>query len=167
MTAVPLSEVQTIFAAFGPILLCKALPATPSNSGVQSVVVEYSDAAVAATTATSMNNFELAGKVLKCEVIARLTCQQLLRDAESTYLSVLLENMVTLADVKDPGLKDEIGEEASNFGSLQSVELIVDEPKAQVTVKLIYGDNASAVKAYKAMNGRVFAGNKISAALSP
>lgn len=163
---VPLHEVESLFAAFGPLVLCKVLPNTAATStDVQSVVVEYADAAVAATTATSMNKFELSGRELQCEVIARLRCQQLLRDAESTYLSVVLENMVTLEDTKDPDLKDEISEEARNFGSLKTVDLLVD--KGQVKVKLVYGDNASAVKALRAMHGRVFAGNKISAVLMP
>lgn len=163
---IPLSEVETIFSAFGPLLMCRVLPNTASTTPeVQSVVVEFADAAIAATTATSMNAFELGGRTLKCEVIARLRCQQLLRDAESTYLTVLLENMVTLEDTKDPDLKDEISDEARNFGTLKNVELLIE--RAQVKVKLTYGDNVSAVKALRAMHGRVFAGNKINAVLAP
>lgn len=162
-----MSEIETMFAAFGPVLLCKVLPGDSASPEVRSLVVEFADAAIAASTATSMNNFELAGTSLKCEVIARLRCQQLLRDAETSYCCVLLEHMVTLEDTKDPDLKDEIGEEARNYGSLQAVRLLIDEPKEQVKVKLVYGDHASAVKAFKAMNGRVFAGNKICAVLAP
>ena len=75
--------------------------------------------------------------------------------------------MVTVEDTKDPGLKDEIAEEANNYGKLKDIELDIDTIANTVEVRLIYEDSISATKAYKAMNGRAFAGNKIIAVLAP
>jgi hypothetical protein len=172
--------VEEIFKPFGTVVQCKeVLPsATASSSsssggsggsGKKRVVVEYTDIAVADTTATSMDAFDLAGAPLRCEVVSRLRMLQLLSPStmSHTFCCVLLDKMVTLEDTNDPGLKDEIAEEAQNYGDLKDVVLNVDKEKGEVEVKLIYRDAGSAAKAHKAMNGRAFAGNKIIAVLSP
>jgi hypothetical protein len=167
--------VEEIFKPFGSVVQCKeVLPsATASSSsgsgGKRRVVVEYTDTMVANTTATSMDAFDLAGTPLRCEVVSRLRMLQLLSPStmSHTFCCVLLDKMVTLEDTNDPGLKDEIAEEAQNYGDLKDVVLNVDKEKGEVEVKLVYRDAASAAKAHKAMNGRAFAGNKIVAVLSP
>mmetsp|Transcript_19646 Transcript_19646/g.33368 ORF Transcript_19646/g.33368 Transcript_19646/m.33368 type:complete len:152 (+) Transcript_19646:1280-1735(+) len=88
-------------------------------------------------------------------------------DVNSISTQVLLENMITMEDVKDPDLKDEIGEEAETYGQLTNVEILVDDSRQTANVKLTYATAVDASKAWKAMNGRVFAGNKIIASLVP
>lgn len=131
--------------------------------------MEYADPSAAKATADSMNAFDLAGKQLRVDVVSRLRMQQEVSPSTMahTFTTVLLERMVTLEDTKDPGLKDEIAEEARNYGNLKDVELVIDEVQGEVEVRLLYADAASAAKAHKAMNGRAFAGNKISAVLAP
>jgi hypothetical protein len=133
------------------------------------VVVEYADASTAATTAQSMNAFDLAGSALRVDTITRLQLLQLASPATMghTFCTVLLEKMVTLEDTKDPGLEEEIAEEARNYGALKEVLLDIDEVRGEVEVRLLYADPSSASKAYRAMNGRAFAGNKITAVLAP
>jgi hypothetical protein len=133
------------------------------------VVVEYADASTAATTAQSMNAFDLAGSALRVDTITRLQLLRLASPATMghTYCTVLLEKMVTLEDTKDPGLEEEIAEEARNYGALKEVLLDIDEVRGEVEVRLLYADPSSASKAYRAMNGRAFAGNKITAVLAP
>lgn len=181
-------EVLAIFSAFGDVVHCKLVvtpQGPPSSSAPRRMIVEYSDVTVAASTATSMQGFELGGLPLQCEVISRQRFQQLLLSypplpsgasgstataasgVNSTYCSVVLQHMVTLEDTKDPDLKEEISEEARNYGNLKDLELIINEAKGEVQVRLIYADHSSAAKAHKAMNGRAFAGNKISAVLAP
>jgi hypothetical protein len=133
------------------------------------VVVEYADASTAAITAQSMNAFDLAGSALRVDTITRLQLLQLASPATMghTFCTVLLEKMVTLEDTKDPGLEEEIAEEARNYGALKEVLLDIDEVRGEVEVRLLYADPSSASKAYRAMNGRAFAGNKITAVLAP
>jgi hypothetical protein len=133
------------------------------------VVVEYADASTAATTAQSMNAFDLAGSALRVDTITRLQLLQLASPATMghTYCTVLLEKMVTLEDTKDSGLEEEIAEEARNYGALKEVLLDIDGVRGEVEVRLLYADPSSASKAYRAMNGRAFAGNKITAVLAP
>ena len=123
---------------------------------------------------------------LKCEVIASSVARQLLQPKaiptlttttnsksknntviNNDYKVLLLNNMITMEDAKDPELKDEISEEAMNYGELVSIDITVDEREQKAAVKLYFKDSSSANKAFKAMNHRVFAGNKIIATLIP
>lgn len=195
-TAVGVQEVRELFAAFGTVVDCKELSATASTLTLPAtaatakdtkdtgrgstgriagkgpgrrMVVEYADASVAQSAADSMNAFDLAGATLRVDAIPRLRMLQLAspQTMAHTFCTVLLEKMVTLEDTKDPDLKDEIAEEARNYGTLQEVLLEIDEVKGEVEVRLLYADATSAGKAYRAMNGRAFAGNKITAVLAP
>lgn len=184
--SVGIKEIEEVFSAFGIIMSCKELPTTvPSNfvdtgscsSAVRSqgsatgrcIVVEFKDENTAKSTMQGMNGFDLAGQTINCEVVSRLRMLQLLSPSTMahTFCTVLLEHMVTVEDTKDPDLKDEIYEEARNYGNLKDVVLGIDETKQEVEVKLLYADAVSASKAHKAMNGRAFAGKKISAILAP
>jgi hypothetical protein len=84
--------------------------------------------------------------------------------ADFTMTIVLLDDMVPLAEASDPGLKGEIEEEASTHGALKDIGIQVIDNKF-VRIKLHYVDASSAMKAYKAMNGRYFGGNVVKASL--
>jgi hypothetical protein len=161
------------------------------------LVVEYTEAANAFSTWLSMNNFKLGGLILQCEVITLSAARQLLQpitamissssssSSSSTnassvstsssiststpveYKVVLLNNMITVEDTKDPDLKDEIAEEAKNYGELLRVDILVDHVAGKASVKLLYRDANGAARAVKAMNNRNFGGNTIVASLVP
>ena len=177
-----MAEVQDKLLPFGTIIQCKLvpvenIPTTTTSSTASStstttattiaIVVEYTDIPSATKAAFSMNAFVLYDEAFKCEVITKARMKQLLIIDTSTFCTVKLESMVTVEDTKDPGLKDEIAEEANNYGKLKDIELDIDTIANTVEVRLIYEDSISATKAYKAMNGRAFAGNKIIAVLAP
>jgi RNA recognition motif. (a.k.a. RRM, RBD, or RNP domain) len=81
----------------------------------------------------------------------------------TTLYSVLLEDMITLDDAKDPDLKDEILEEVSNYGDVEDVQISIKTTAANVIVKYKATDDAN--KACQALNGRYFAGRKVRATL--
>jgi len=74
--------------------------------------------------------------------------------------------MVTEEDAKDPELKDEVAEEAANYGVLRGAPEIVVLPQG-VKVYLTYTSVEGAAQAVKALNGRYFAGNTVKASLVP
>lgn len=77
---------------------------------------------------------------------------------------VVLDNMVPVAEASDPGLKDEVEEEAATYGPLKNISIDVIG-NSFVRIKLVYVEPHSAMKAYKAMNGRYFGGSAIKASL--
>jgi hypothetical protein len=187
---IELAQIKAIFDAFGTVTRCEFVPSTQAgesgSSGsttagkTTSLVVEFADAGVAGTTAKSLNNFDVAGLPLKCVIVSQSSGAKLLGASAQNHIggssgssssssamhkAVMLTNMVPWEDVNDPDLKDEISEEARNYGSLRDVEIIVDEAAQEVKVKLSYNSPEDATKAFKAMNGRVFAGNKIVAVM--
>lgn len=83
---------------------------------------------------------------------------------DSTKTTVILDDMVPVAEASDPGLKGEVEEEASNYGPLKDIKIEVIDNKF-VRIKLVYMDPPSAVKAHKAMNGRYFGGNVVKATI--
>jgi hypothetical protein len=91
----------------------------------------------------------------------------------TTSRTVVLEDMVTVEDTNDPGLKDEIAEEAQNYGKLENIEILIEEKKnpdnqvvsSHVIIKLYYAEVQDANKACHILNGRLFAGRKIRASL--
>ncbi|KAJ1442243.1 hypothetical protein B484DRAFT_390229, partial [Ochromonadaceae sp. CCMP2298] len=160
------ADVEAIFEAFGSICMSKRLDPTAEAPGKATLIVEYEDAQIAAATAASMGDFDLAGCTLSCQLVSRTQAVQAIERAGGMR-GVLLENMVSMGDLGDPGLKEEIAEEASNYGPLDTIDLVVDEQQQQVRVKLLYSSAAGASTAIKAMHGRTFAGNKIQAKLLP
>eukprot|EP01041_Mallomonas_annulata_P002994 gene2994-5870_t len=79
--------------------------------------------------------------------------------------AIVLENMVSVEEAKDPDLKDEIAEECSTHGPLTGVEIVVmGNTSVQITVR--YVSASDAVKAFSALNGRFFAGRKVKATLA-
>ena len=190
-----LKDLETMFSAFGSIISCQFLPFDSSGSSsaaaaavgsTKRLIVEYTEAANAISTWLSMNNFKLGGLILQCEVITLSAARQLLQPitammsssnvsavptSSSTntveYKVVLLNNMITVEDTKDPDLKDEIAEEAKNYGELLRVDILVDHVAVKASVKLLYKDANGAARAVKAMNNRNFGGNTIAASLVP
>jgi hypothetical protein len=84
--------------------------------------------------------------------------------AQSTKCTVVLDNMVPLAEASDPDLKGEVQEEAATHGPLRDILIEVVDNKF-VRIKLFYLSPQSALKAYNAMNGRYFGGVAITASL--
>ena len=188
---ISLKDLETMFSAFGSIISCQFLPFDSSGSSsaaaavgsTKRLIVEYTEAANAISTWLSMNNFKLGGLILQCEVITLSAARQLLQPitammsssnasavpTSSTveYKVVLLNNMITVEDTKDPDLKDEIAEEAKNYGELLRVDILVDHVAVKASVKLLYKDANGAARAVKAMNNRNFGGNTIAASLVP
>lgn len=160
------SEIRTIFEAFGSIASCAAAPSSGAGGALRTFLIRY-DAAeeVVRRTADSMNGFDLAGRPLQCSASAwsAATAQQAPAAADAAPTAVLLRNMVSIDELNDPELKDEIAEEAQNYGALKETEFAVEGN--EVNVVLRYHSAEDAQRALKAMHGRVFAGNKIHAEL--
>ncbi|KAJ3158635.1 Poly(U)-binding-splicing factor puf60 [Geranomyces michiganensis] len=104
--------------------------------------------------------------------------QKLMRpEAGSTPVTsniVCLRNMVVVKDLDDDSLNEEISDESSKYGVVSKVLIWVDPAKqaagtlaptdpVEIYVKFQSADGAG--KAVQAMNGRWFAGKKISASL--
>jgi hypothetical protein len=172
-SSVPLGEVSSIFGAFGEVRRCAFVDSSKKVSetaDTRAVVVEYSTVAIALSTASAMNKFQLAGLELSVEVCSLDKANQLLSVDDSTFCRVILKDMVTLEDAEDPDLKDEISEEANNYGKLDNVVIEVKTNevtgKQEVIVELKYTNPTDSHKAHKALNGRAFGGKKINAVLA-
>mmetsp|Transcript_12071 Transcript_12071/g.11712 ORF Transcript_12071/g.11712 Transcript_12071/m.11712 type:complete len:526 (+) Transcript_12071:948-2525(+) len=86
-------------------------------------------------------------------------------DVEKNKNSVVLINLVSLEEAKEPTLKGEIAQEAELHGDLKDIEIVIDK-KNEVRVVLTYYEAVSAQKSFKAMNGRFFGGNMVTAILN-
>ena len=170
---VPLAELRAIFEAFGEVLRCKfvengRLPDLAKYT--RAALVEYPTAALALNTSSAMNKFVLAGLELSVEMCSIDRMNELLSVDDSTFTKVLLRDMVTLEDAEDPDLKDEIMEEAMQYGKCENVVIEVKDSaagKPEVVVELKYSNAVDSHKALKALNGRAFGGKKINAVLAP
>ena len=169
----PVGELKTIFEAFGTVKSCRYLDVSKhvDVSGVlpdcHVAVVEYDTAAAAQATASGLNKFALSGRELTVEVVPFSRAKQLLEVDTSSFCRVVLQDMVSFEDTLDPGLKEEVSEEAATYGALQDVQIAVEGVSKEVTVTLLYAEPAHAAKALKALNGRAFGGKKIKAVLAP
>jgi hypothetical protein len=84
---------------------------------------------------------------------------------DETKITVVLDNMVPVAEASDPGLKDEIEEEVAQFGTVQKIDIEVVN-NSFVRIKILYSKHVEAKRAYSALNGRYFGGNSIKATLT-
>ncbi|CRG94735.1 RNA-binding protein, putative [Plasmodium gallinaceum] len=78
---------------------------------------------------------------------------------------IVLTNMVTVDEIDDT-LKDEIEEEASKFGNLLNINIVVDKNSQDALAVKIFCEYESKEQAKNAMNtfnGRIFAGRKVDA----
>lgn len=161
-----LAEVQDLFTLYGTIKTVKRISATKSDpASFYDILFEYNDSGAAAAAARTMNGHTIAGSKIIVETISLQGAIQLMiqKVEQAVLTTVLLEDMITLEDVKDPDLESEIREEAEKYGKLVELKIITAESKANV--KLFYHEAAEAVKAQKALNGRGFAGRRIKASL--
>jgi poly(U)-binding-splicing factor PUF60 len=78
---------------------------------------------------------------------------------------VLLENMVSVDEINDPELKEEITAEAGKYGTVEKLTIGLNDAGV-VTVSLLFKDGESAQNAHKAMDGRFFGGKQIKSRLS-
>lgn len=162
------AEVQELFSLCGTIKNTKRLTARKLDPyKFYDLLIEFAEEKSALAAVSTMNGHNLAGTVLVVESTSLQGAIQLMvQQVEQAVLtSLLLEDMITEEDMQDPGLKDEIFEEAKNFGDVLKIDITKDEKSGPV-VKIHYKEGIQASKAQKAMNGRGFAGRKIKATLT-
>lgn len=162
------AEVQELFSLCGTIKNTKRLTARKLDPyKFYDLLIEFTEEKSALAAVTTMNGHNLAATALVVESTSLQGAIQLMvQQVEQTVLtSLLLENMITEDDMQDPGLKDEILEEAKVFGEVLKINIAKDEMNAPI-VKIQYKEGIQAGKAQKAMNGRGFAGRKIKATLT-
>lgn len=162
----PFAEVQDLFTLYGSIKTAKRISATKLDpSSFYDILLEFNDPGAAAAAARTMNGHAIAGSKIVVETISLQGAIQLMiqKVEQAVLTSVLLEDMITLEDTKDPDLENEIKEEAEKFGRLVDIKILKEDGKANV--KLFYHEAAEAVKAQKSLNGRGFAGRRIKASL--
>lgn len=175
---------RPIFEAFGTVLTCRLVDEPNSLSKkTRSAYIEFPTETAANATAIAMHEFDIGGFKLETQNICNpfenketLTTfnktemgqisQAKVRPNATTSGSkcVLLKNMITFEDTKDPDLKTEIGEEACKYGELNEIQIISDDPE-NITVALKYFNCSDAESAYKNLNGRAFGNKKITAEL--
>ena len=160
-------EVQELFGLCGTIKNTKRLTTrTLDPQRFYDLLIEYTEEKSAAMAVATMHGHNLAGTALSvASTSLQGAIQLMVQQVEQAVLnSLLLEDMITLEDMEDPGLKDEIAEEARNYGEIVKIEISKDSKGAPI-VKIQYKEGIQASKAQKAMNGRGFAGRKIKATL--
>ena len=119
-------------------------------------------AATGSTYGQAAMSLPLAAATIARPTAAVAASAPLVSAPGSTKTTVVLDDMVPVAEAADPGLKGEVEEEASNYGVLKDIKIEVIDNKF-VRIKLMYEDPPAAVKAHKAMNGRYFGGNVVKA----
>lgn len=146
----------------------KKLTAHRSDPGrFYDLLIEFHEASSAEKAARIMNGHAMSGQRLDVQVTSLSKAIELMVQSveNSTLRCVFLENMITIEDTEDPGLKDEISEEARKYGRLVDIDIIVDHRAGTANMKLYYEEPAEASRAHKALSGRLFAGRKIKATL--
>jgi hypothetical protein len=83
------------------------------------------------------------------------------------YKSLKLLNMVSVDEIQDPDLKEEIAEEVRKYGQLLDIQFYVDNSNNSATVALRYATEEDTLRAYQALQDRAFANKKIVASLAP
>eukprot|EP01035_Chromulina_nebulosa_P017711 gene17711-23303_t len=164
-----ISDVRAVFDSFGTIINIDTIPNNAFSSSTQSAAIEFSTVSSAEDAVSCMNLFDFGGLPLIVETttINPFPNQSIKSDSPIKEVdkntTVLLENMITIEDLSDPYLKDEILEEASKYGLCKDIKFI--QLSSTAHVKLIYHENSEATRAMTALDGRNFAGNKIKAYL--
>jgi hypothetical protein len=171
-TSIGLAEIQELFSLHGSIKSVKQLRSAQLDPILYyDVLLEFQEGgSVASQAAATMNGYTLSKSQLIVEAISLPRAVQLMvQNVESataqTAKTVVLEDMVTVEDMKDPDLKDEIAEEAGNYGTLDSIDISLSSSGKQAIVKLVYAEANQAARACKALHGRCFAGRKIRATI--
>jgi hypothetical protein len=171
-SSLALSEIQDLFGLHGSIKSSKQLQSTSLDPSLYyDVLLEYSDGSAAATkAATTMNGYMLSRTQLAVEAIPLTRAVELMvQKVESASTlqakTVVLEDMVTVEDTREPELKDEIEEEAKKHGAIEHIDISVSPDGQKAVVKVTYSGPADAARACKALNGRGFAGRKIRASV--
>jgi len=85
------------------------------------------------------------------------------------YKSLKLLNMVSVDELQDPDLKEEIAEEVRKYGQLLDIQFYVapNNSNNSATVALRYATEEDTLRAYQALQDRAFANKKIVATLAP
>ncbi len=157
-----------MFSLYGTIKTVKKIPARKLDSTLfYDMLIEFYDTGAAAAAARGLNGHSLAGTKIGVELTSlQGAIQLMIQKVESAVLThVLLEDMITVEDTKDPDLEGEIREEAEKYGQVLAIKIIVEGSAANV--KIQYKEAAEAVKSQKSLHGRSFAGRKIKASLVP
>lgn len=160
------NDIRAVFTAFGDIKTVEFIgdPLVLAGGTVtRTATVVYSSAAAAKEAATSMNCFNLGGLplVVLYNPLAPVSSAPSIPEKEK--FAVVLEDMISIEEVNDPDLKDEISEEVEKFGKLTKIDIKVADGKPKI--ELVFQTSNDASNAFKAMNGRNFGGNIIRASL--
>ena len=199
---VGIDELKSIFESFGAISSCSYTGESYSvmsilgmAAQVKTAVIEF-ETSQSAKDSIALHNSNIAGVLLTVELstsslstsVPTSTSNKSIDSSLSQKTQVKLENMVKSADeVFEEDFKEEIADEASNYGTLESIPVTVTIDDIDVTndtldsynnnvsknigsspkvlVYLHYKEASSANKAQSAMNGRFFAGLTIKATL--
>lgn len=168
---VNIADVLKLFELHGSIKTNKTIPAQRLEPlAYYDVLLEYEDDTSAQNAIKAMQGYMLRKVALEIESISKVRfgqLQSLTLPPSKLCKRVRLDNMVTVEDTKDPGLEEEIGDEARNYGKLGDIVIEVNEVENAATITLSYEDEESALKSYRGLNGRLFAGRKIKATLLP
>lgn len=171
-TSIALSEVQELLTLHGSIKSIKQLQSTQLDPVLYyDVLLEYTEGHSAAVKAVeTLHGYILSKTQLIVEAIplsraVELMVQNVETTAALTAKTVILEDMVTIEDTKDPDLKDEIGEEARKYGEVESIDISISANEKEAVVRIVYVAPSQAARACKALHGRGFAGRKIRATI--
>lgn len=182
-----IDEVKKAFSPFGPVLSVMLSPTIQSSiqvTSTQSAVVAYTSEESAWQAICMMNKLNFAGNTLIVEFYnlpkENVSSKVISSPSVAAYCTLILEDVSTVEDAKEPDFQEEIADEASLYGELNeavkieikdrtngSKERTEDEQQQFVLVTLRYKKPESAAKAFRAMNNRYFAGKSIKATLAP
>lgn len=179
-------EISGILSSFGDVTSCLfvgdpapgVLPGNPPDVErplTRTAVVEFTDEATAKATLRGLtasgdgSGFDIGGLIIAVEL------EPPIRGAAGPQVQlcrVRLQHMISVEEARDPDLKEEVAEEANNYGHLLRVDIAVTGSVGvgageEAVVTLVYAEAKDAAKAHKAMHGRFFAGKAIKATLLP
>jgi hypothetical protein len=105
------------------------------------------------------------GKSVNEVVSGSITATSNSSSSSSAIRKVLLEGLISVEEISDPELKNEISEEARKYGMLEKIHIGLNS-SGRATVSLLYADGESARRAHTAMNGRFFGGRTVKSSLA-
>ena len=153
---------QALKSTINPATVTSALPSTTVTPLTSSTSAASPPSIVSSLSAVSESN-----KSPKASTAIQIVNSSSIQDnpqitVKSTTL--LLENMVSVEEASDPELKDEVADEAANYGQLVGLPQI-EVSSAGVRIFVKYANADCAAKAFAALNGRYFGGKTVRASL--
>jgi len=146
-----------------------------SSEQAMQLVPSPTPAAIARAAAAAFAASVSASMPLKVAAVAPPSSTSSTSTTDSTsptpvrYKSLKLLNMVSVDELQDPDLKEEIAEEVRKYGQLLDIQFYVapNNSNNSATVALRYATEEDTLRAYQALQDRAFANKKIVATLAP